>query len=45
MARGVFMSRTEAEGATLAEALGRYRREITPHPKAANTMARDNPPA
>ncbi len=30
MTRGVFISRTEAEATTLAEALDRYRVEITP---------------
>lgn len=35
MARGVFVSRAEAERTTLAECLGRYGREITPHKKGA----------
>ena len=33
MARGVFMSRTEAESTTLAEALDRYRAEVAIHKK------------
>jgi hypothetical protein len=33
MDRGVFHDRTEAEATTLAEALERYRREITPDKK------------
>ena len=33
MARGVFVSRTEAEGTTLAEALARYRNEVIPKKK------------
>ena len=35
IARGVFVSRAEAESTTLAEALDRYRREITPTKKGA----------
>jgi integrase len=34
MARGVFVSRSEAEGTTLAEALNRYREEVTAHKKS-----------
>ena len=34
MVRGVFQSRSEAEATTLAEALKRYQREITPHKKS-----------
>ncbi|OZA27785.1 MAG: hypothetical protein B7X93_08490 [Hydrogenophilales bacterium 17-61-9] len=34
MARGVFVSRTEAEGTTLAEGLDRYRDEVTVHKKS-----------
>ena len=34
MARGVFTSRTEAEGTSLAEALDRYRDEVTVHKKS-----------
>ena len=33
MARGVFVSRTEAEGTTLSEALARYRNEVIPKKK------------
>ncbi len=34
MARGVFVSRTEAETTTLAEALERYRVEILPRKRS-----------
>ena len=40
MDRGVFVSRTEAEGTTLAEALERYLREITPE-KKPSTQSRE----
>ena len=40
MDRGVFVSRAEAEGTTLAEALERYSREITPA-KKPSTQARE----
>ena len=40
MSRGVFVSRTEAEGTTLAEALNRYRTEIVPQKKNADREAR-----
>ena len=40
MDRGVFVSRTEAEGTTLAEALERYLREITPA-KKPSTQSRE----
>lgn len=40
MDRGVFVSRTEAEGTTLAEALDRYLREITPA-KKPSTQSRE----
>lgn len=36
LARGVFVSRAEAEGTTLTEALDRYEREVTPHKKSAH---------
>ena len=36
MDRGVFVSRAEAEGTTLAEALARYRRDVTPAKKGAS---------
>lgn len=36
MARGVFVSRAEAESTTLAEVLDRYRAEVTPHKKGAD---------
>jgi integrase len=39
MDRGVFVNRTEAEGTTLAEALKRYLREITPSKKGASKEA------
>ncbi|MGC8530349.1 MAG: tyrosine-type recombinase/integrase, partial [Leptospirillia bacterium] len=35
MDRGIFVSRTEAESTTLAEALDRYEREVTSHQKGA----------
>ena len=35
IARGVFVSRSEAESTTLGEALARYRREVTPAKKGA----------
>ena len=35
IARGVFVSRAEAERTTLTEALDRYEREVTPHKKSA----------
>ncbi len=35
MARGVFVDRTEAESTTLADALDRYEREVTPNKKGA----------
>ena len=40
MSRGVFVSRTEAEGTTLAEALNRYRTEIIPQKKNVDREAR-----
>ena len=40
MDRGVYVSRTEAEGTTLAEALERYLREITPA-KKPSTQSRE----
>jgi hypothetical protein len=33
MVRGVFIKRTDAERTTLAEALGRYEKEVTPTKK------------
>lgn len=43
MVRGVFVSRTEAESTTLAQALARYEREITPSKKgAAQELSRLN---
>ena len=36
MGHGVFVSRAEAESTTLGEALGRYRREVTPAKKGAS---------
>jgi integrase len=40
MDRGIFVSRTEAEGTTLAEALNRYRTEIVPQKKNAERESR-----
>ena len=40
MERGIFVSRTEAEGTTLAEALNRYRIEIIPQKKNAERESR-----
>ncbi len=40
IARGVFLSRSEAEATTLGEALGRYAREVTPT-KKPSTVARE----
>lgn len=39
MDRGVFVCRSEAEATTLAQALERYRREVTPHKKGSKREA------